>query len=167
MESLESLNQRKNELEQELKSITKKKYGDVPWEPGVLDKHNSESYSYNEYTDVNRANRLINQIKYLKEQIDTYAQRARTARIAEEEEKEREFKKYKYEVAGKKEKTGNPALAARYDAQKRFFGMSKLEQTWMKINGQNKKFKKLWDKALSVNPNVQEQVAEDLGKMFR
>mgnify|MGYP003431738843 CR=1 FL=1 len=37
----------------------------------------------------------------------------------------------------------------------------------MALTGQTRKFKKLWNKAKTANTNTQEQVAEELNKMFR
>lgn len=76
--------------------------------------------------------------------------------------------KYTYTVDGEERKTNNPALAARYDAQHRFFEMSKTKQTMAKMNGQWKKFDKLWNKSSDfLSPEEQEEVAEELNSMFR
>lgn len=62
----------------------------------------------------------------------------------------------------------NIAIKARKEAQHRFFGMNKFQQTVAKITGKHKKFKKLWYKAADFLSEEQEkEVAEELGKMFR
>lgn len=62
----------------------------------------------------------------------------------------------------------NVAIKARKEAQHRFFGMNKFQQTVAKITGKHKKFKKLWYKAADPLSEEQEQkVAEELGKLFR
>lgn len=75
---------------------------------------------------------------------------------------------YTYTINGNVETTTNAAIAARYDAQHRFFGMSKLLQTTNKINGNWSKFEELWKKAAQVtNENEIEEVANELNSMFR
>lgn len=62
----------------------------------------------------------------------------------------------------------NVAIKARKEAQHRFFGMNKFQQTVAKITGKHKKFKKLWYRAADMLSEEQEkEVAEELGKMFR
>ncbi len=167
MESLESLKAQLGYAKGELEKITIKKHGSVHWAPGVMDQHKSDSYSYEEYTDVSKAYRLKEQITYLENQIRTYPQRARAEREREEAIRESQIPKYDYISAGKVQTTTNPAIAARYNAQKRFFGMNKLKQTMMTLSGQKRKFKKLWVKANTMNKKTQEQVAFELNKMFR
>ncbi len=167
MESLDVLKQRKQELENELKKITVEKHGSTPWAPGVYDQHKSDSYSYKEYTDSSKAYKLKDEIEYIDNQIRTYAERARQERERAEFIKDSQTTKYEYTQAGETKTTTNPAIAARYNAQARLFGMSKVKQTMMTITGQKKKFKKLWLKGASQNAQTQEQVAEELNKMFR
>ena len=76
--------------------------------------------------------------------------------------------KYTYTAGGEEHKTNNPALAARYDAQHRFFGMSKTKQAMAKMTGQWKKFDKLWNKSTDdLSLEEQEEVAKELNSMFR
>lgn len=167
MESLDSLKARKNALEEELDSITIERHGSTPWGPGVTDQFKSESYGYKEYTDPKRAYQLRNEIEYLDGQIRNYAENARMEREREEALIESRIPKYEYVSAGVSQTTKNPAIAARYNAQHRFFGMSKLEQTLMRITGQKKKFDCLWAKAGTQNLEQQEAIAEELNGMFR
>lgn len=167
MESYESLQERKRQLEKELESITIKQYGSTPWKPGVQDQYKSDSYSYNEYTDTNKAYRLKEQIEQVDRLMKSYGQRVMVQQAMEDSLRESEIPKYSYEVAGKQEETKNPAIAARYDAQHRLHGMSKLKQTIAKITGQQRKFKKLWLQASTDSKKTQEQVAIEINKMFR
>lgn len=168
MESLQSLQDRKRQAEYDLERITIKKHGSSPWAAGVQDQHKSDSYSYNEYTDVSKAYRLIDEIKYLDNQIATYGKRAQAERDREEFIRESQIPKYGYTAGGQTMETKSKALAARYDAQHRFFAMSKLKQTMAKMNGQYKKFQQLWNKAANqLNEQQQEQVSEELNKLFR
>ena len=74
---------------------------------------------------------------------------------------------YHYQAGGMTERTSNRAMAARYNAQHRFFGMSKLEQTLAKMNGKWAAFQKLWDQAATLDKEEQEEVAQKLDLMFR
>ncbi len=167
MESLERLRQRKSELENELASITIKKHGSTSWAPGVQDQYKSASFSYDEYTDVSKAYRLKEQINRLDDQIKNYAQLARAERQREEAIIQSQVPKYDYTSVGKSQTTNNPAIAARYNAQQRLCGLNKVQQAIMAISGQKKKFKKLWLKAVTTNEKTQQQVADELNKMFR
>ncbi len=167
MESLDNLKAQLKDAKEELEKITIKKHGSVPWAPGVMDQNKSESYSYEEYTDVSKAYRLKNRIVDLENQIKTYAQRAQTEREKEKAIRDSQLPKYEYTSAGKNQTSTNPAIAARYNAQQRFYGMNKLKQTIMTLSGQKRKFKKLWIKANTTNEKTQEQVAFKLNKMFR
>ena len=167
MESLDSLKTQLRDAKEELEKITIKKHGSVPWAPGVLDQHKSESYSYEEYTDVSKAYRLKARITDLENQIKTYAQRAQAEREREKAIRDSQIPKYDYISAGKTQTTRNPAIAARYNAQHRLFGMNKLKQTIMTLSGQKRKFKKLWIRAVTTDKKTQEQVAFELNKMFR
>ena len=167
MESLESLKNKKRQLEYELDKITIKKHGSTHWAPGVYDQHKSESYSYDEYTDSSKAYKLKDEIEYLTHQIETYAKRAREEREAKEFWEDNQRQKYSYTQGGERLETTNPAIAARYNAQHRFFGMSKVRQTMAKINGQYGKFKKLWDNAQTISEEKQQEYAEKLNKLFR
>ncbi len=164
MESLESLKERKSQLERRLEKITTVKHGTTPWAPGVQDQYYTDSYSYEEYSNSDEAKDLKRQIDALKTQIETYAERARAEREAIIES---QTPKYTYSSAGKEEVTKNPAMAARYNARERLYGMSKLRRTLMKVSGQKRKFEKLWLKAVTANKKEQEKVATDLDKMFR
>lgn len=163
MESLEYLKEKRNSLAKELESITVKRHASTAWRPGVQDQYKSESYSYEEYLDPKRAYELKQSIAYLDNQIRTYAERYQE----EQRRKEASIPKYNYTVSGKQEATKNPAIAARYDAQNRLFGKSKLEQALLTLTGQKRKFKKLWIKAVSSDTRTQEQVAFEINKMFR
>lgn len=77
------------------------------------------------------------------------------------------IEKYEYTAGGETHFTHNKAIAARYDAQHRFFGMNKLQKSLATITGQKRKFKKLWYKAMSENKTTQEEVSEELNRMFR
>jgi hypothetical protein len=69
---------------------------------------------------------------------------------------------------GRTSSSNNPAIQARYDAQQRLFGMSKFKQTIAKVTGQQRKFKKLWNRASDyLNDNQKQEVASELNKMFR
>ncbi len=167
MESLDNLKAQLRDAKEALEKITIKRYGSVPWAPGVLDQYKSESYSYETYTDVSKAYKLKDRITYLENQIKTYAQRAQAEREREKAIRDRQITKYEYTSAGKTETTTNPAIAARYNAQQRLFGMNKIKQTIMKLSGQKRKFEKLWYRAVTTNEKTQEQVANELNKMFR
>ena len=167
MESLESLRTQLRIAKEELEKITVKKYGTTPWAQGVQDQYKSDSYSYDVYTDVPKANRLKYQIAELEDKINTYAQRAQRERESLEVIRESQIPEYQYTSDGKTHTTTNPAIAARYNAQQRLFGMSKLQRTVASISGQKRKFESLWSKAASQNVEIQEQVAEELNKMFR
>ena len=146
MESLDSLKAQLRDAKEELEKITIKKHGAVPWAPSVMDQHKSESYSYEEYTDVSKAYRLKDRIADLENQIKSYAQRAQAEREREQAIRDSQIRKFYYTSAGKTQASTNPAIAARYNAQQRLFGMNKLKQTMMKLSGQKRKFKKLWIK---------------------
>lgn len=167
MESLESLRSRKAGLEAELERITIKRYGSTPWASGVQDQFKSESYSYNQYTNPERAYQLKNEIERLDGQIRTYAQRARAEREREEALIESRIPKYGYVSAGVSQTSHNPAIAARYNAQQRFFGMNKFQQTLLKITGQKRKFDRLWSKAGSASLKQQQEIADELNDMFK
>lgn len=167
MESLESLKSRQRELEKELEKITINHYSTTPWAPGVQDQFKSESHAYQQYTDIDKARRLKNEIANLENQIRTYASRAQTERERQEALIDMQRPRYEYTAAGVTETTRNPALAARYEAQQRLYGMNKLQQTLMAITGQKRKFKKLWLKSASASTKTQEEVAEELNKLFR
>lgn len=168
MESLESLKNRKRQAEYDLERITIKKHNSTAWAPGVQDQHKSESYSYNEYTDTSKAYRLIDEIKDLNRKIENYAKNAQAERERQEFIRESQIPKYGYTAGGKDMETKSQALAARYDAQHRFFAMGKIKQTMAKINGQYKKFQQLWNKAANqLNEQQQEKVTEELNKLFR
>ena len=100
-------------------------------------------------------------------QIKTYAQRAQAEREREQAIRDSQIPKYDYISAGKVQTSTNPAIAARYNAQQRLFGMNKLKRTIMILSGQKRKFKKLWVKANTTNEKTQEQVAFELNKIFR
>ena len=143
---MESLNYLKRELvdaQKELKKITVKKYTSAAWAPGIQDQYKSESYEV--YTNPAKARYLKNKIADLENKIA----------------------KYDYTSAGEELSTENPAIAARYNAQQRLFGMGKLRRTLVKAMGQEKKFKKLWKKASTPNAEEQQQVADELNRMFR
>lgn len=168
MESLESLKNRKRQAEYDLERITIKKHGSTPWAAGVYDQHKSDSYSYNEYTDTSKAYRLIDEIKDLDRKIENYAKNAQAERERQEFIRESQIPKYRYTAGGKEMETKNPAVAAKYAAQHRFHGMGKLKQAMSKMNGQYKKFNKLWHKAdLTFKEEQQEKVADELNKLFR
>ena len=164
MESLESLKERKSQLESRLEAITTVKQGTTPWAPGVQDQFHVDTYSYNEYSNEDEARKLRMQIRELNNQIEHYAERAREEREAIIES---QTPKYNYTAAGKEDVTKNPAIAARYNAQQRLYGMSKVKQTLMKITGQKRKFEKLWSKAGTMDKKQQERIANDLNNMFR
>ena len=150
---MESLNYLKRELvdaQNELKKITVKKYTSAPWAPGI-----SESYAYEVYTNPAKARYLKKKIADLENQIKTYSER------------ESQNAKYGYTSAGEELSTENPAIAARYNAQHRLFGMGKLRRTLVKATGQERKFKKLWRKASTSDEVEQQQVADELNRMFR
>ena len=107
MESYESLQERKNQLESELEAITIKKHGSTPWKPGVQDQYHSESYSYDEYTDVSKAYKLKEQIAYVDHLMKTYGQRVKDQQAREAALRENGIPRYSYEVAGKQEETKN------------------------------------------------------------
>lgn len=85
----------------------------------------------------------------------------------EKNNKESQTKEYEYSSLGKIQTTTNSGNDARYDAQHRFFGVSKLNQTILTLSGQKRKFKRLWIKASNNNEKTQEQVAYELNKIFR
>ena len=167
MQSLDYLKAQLRDAKEELEKITIKKHGSVAWAPGVTDQHKSDSYSYEEYTDVSKAYKLKDRIADLENQIENYAQIAQAEREREKAIRDSEIPRYEYTSAGKTQTSTNPAIAARYNAQQRLFGMNKLKQTIMTVSGQKRKFKKLWIKANTTNERTQEQVAFELNKMFR
>ncbi len=164
MESLESLKERRSQLERRLEKITTIKHGTTPWAPGVQDQFHVDSYSHEVYTNEDEARKLRLQIRELTNQIENYAERAREEREAIIES---QTPKYKFTAAGKEDVTKNPAIAARYNAQQRLFGMSKVKQTLMRISGQKRKFERLWTKAGTIDKEQQEKIANELNKMFR
>lgn len=91
--------------------------------------------------------------------------------VVSEKEEERTVKSsdgmYHYVAGTDHERTSNRALAARYNAQHRFFGMSKLEQTLAKMSGKWARFGELWDRALTTNEAEQHEIADELDLMFR
>lgn len=170
MESLQSLIEKKRQFENELARITIKSYGNTPWAPGVQDSFKSDSYSYEEYTNPTKARQLKKIINDLTYQINNYARLCTEEQARQKALKESQIPKYAYQVAGEQKSDTNPAIAARYNAQQRLFGMGKLKQTIMAINGQKKKFDSLWTKAALAeyyDQNMQEQIASELDKMFR
>ena len=70
--------------------------------------------------------------------IETYPQRAQAERQRQQDIIESRVPKYEYSFNGESKTTPYPALAARAEAQKRLFGMSKFKQTMMTITGQKK-----------------------------
>ena len=133
-----------------------------------MDSFHSNSYSYEEYSDPTLAYNLKSRISELENLIETYPQRAQAERQRQQDIIESRVPKYEYSFNGESKTTPYPALAARAEAQKRLFGMSKFKQTMMTITGQKKKFSKLWRKAARIdNDELQKQVAEELNKMFR
>ena len=167
MESLENLHEQLRDAKEELGRITIKKNGSVPWAPNVQDQYKSKSYVYEEYTDVSKAYKLKEKISNLEDQNKTYSQRAREEREREETIRDSLTPQYDYDSAGKSATTTNPAIAARYDAQHRFFGMNKLQKTLAILTGQKRKFKKLWNDSNTTNKKTQEQVVNELRKLFR
>ena len=167
MESLDSLKAQLRRAQDELDYITIRQGKTSPWAPGVYDSFESYSYTDVRYTDSSKAEMLKSKIARLQREIDTYALRAREERERAEAEGRFGTKKYSYIVDGKRETTKNPAIAARYGAQHRFFGMSKLQQTLAKLTGQKRKFDKLWFDADTPDVATQERVAAELNKLFR
>lgn len=167
MESLESLKSELESARRELEKITIRTYGSTPWAPGVQDQYKSDSYSFDQYTDVKKAMQLKEKIMYLEHQINTYAQRAQAEKARKEALLDSQSPKHTYVAGGETKTTRNQAIAAAYDAQQRLFGMSKVKRAVATITGQKRKFNKLWHKANSVNKDTQEQVASELNKMFR
>ncbi len=74
---------------------------------------------------------------------------------------------YHYRAGDHESKTVNRAVAARYNAQHRFFGMSKLQQTMARMSGKWNRFNELWNRALRATGEEQEQIADELDSMFR
>ncbi len=74
---------------------------------------------------------------------------------------------YHYVAGGKREKTTNRAIAARYNAQNRFFGMNRVQQTMAKMSGKWREFEKLWNKVALSSSEEQEEIADKLDLMFR
>lgn len=168
MENYQELLQRRNQLEAELERISVKKHGSTPWTPGVQDQYRSDSYSYTEFTDKSKGMQLQRELAKVQEAINTYAQRARREREQEELAKQRASEKYSYSVGGEARKTSNPAMAARYDAQHRFFALNKVQKTIATITGQKKKWEELWKKTADArSPEQQEEIAKQLDGMFR
>lgn len=99
--------------------------------------------------------------------METYGQRMQAERKQYEETIANRKPKYDYTVAGKKQQTTSPAIAARYDAQLRYFGMSKFRRVVARVTGQKRKFDKLWLQAGNKSIEKDQQVADELSKMFR
>lgn len=167
MESLESLTARKRELEKELEKLTVKKYGSSPWVSGIQDQFESNSYSYTEYTDPQKAYKIRDELDRVNVDIYTYADRAKKERDSAIALTESQKPKYEYMESGSVKTTTNPAIAARKEAQNRFFGMSKVRQTIARVTGQKKRFVKLWYKVNTEDPAKQQAIANELNKMFR
>ena len=161
MRSLPELQREKRYLEGELERITIRGTITTPWAPGVHDQFKVNEYSTVKYTDETKARELKNKISRLEDQIETYAQDARRER------QEKQTETYTYKTKDGIKKTNNPAEAARYNAQKRFFGMNKLQKVMAKITLQESKFHQLWTKALTANESEQEKIASELDRMFR
>lgn len=98
----------------------------------------------------------------MEKQINTYAVRVQTEEEREKALKESRIPKYKYISGGQMQTTTNPVLAARYNAQKRFFGMNKLQQVLAMITSQKKKYNHLWNLAGYVSKEQQEEVADEM-----
>ncbi len=168
MESLESLQARKKELEKELSYLVVKKSGNQKWASGIQDQYDTKSYTYEEYLNPQKAYALKDEISKLDYEIKTYAQRARNQREAQEEIKQMHSQKYNYMSNGQMERTDNPAMAARYTTRDRFYNESKVKQAIAKLTGQKKKFEALWRKAGNVETiEEQQKIADELNKMFR
>ena len=111
------------------------------------------------YTDPKKATIALNKILRLQKEIrDAKIEKANPKPIA---------RTYTYYEGTERKTTPDHALAARYNAQHRFFGMGKFKQTMAKLKGQKKKFDKLWTDALVADPEKNEQVAQQLDKLFR
>ena len=52
-----------------------------------------------------------------------------------------------YDERGRVKTINDPAIAARYRAQERYFGMNKFQQGMAKLTGQYDQFKELWEKS--------------------
>lgn len=137
----------------------------------VYDRHGT-------YNNTARIKELNQKIKDSEEAYERHIQaqgemaraKMESERAAEEKARQEEFEataKYSYEAGGKVYKTNDRALAARYDAQHRFFGMSKTKQAIAKITGQYRKFSKLWNMTGNLSAEQQEIVADKLDSMFR
>ena len=111
------------------------------------------------YTDPKKAAAALNKILRLQEEI-------RQAKMEKANPKPKD-RMYTYYRGKERETTPDHALAARYNAQHRFFGMGKVKQTMAKLKGQKKKFDKLWTEAIVADPEKKEEVAQQLDKLFR
>lgn len=168
MEKYESLIAEKHRLEQELQKISRRVTSTTPWAPGVTDQFHTESREYTEYTDPQKAQKLMAELKDVEHLIDTYAMRAREEQMREKARIEAQKPKYGYVQGGEQMETTSMSMAARYNAQARFFGMSKLKQTLAKVNGQWRLFQQLWIKAVNpATPEIEKEVTDKLNKMFR
>lgn len=111
------------------------------------------------YTDPKKATAALNRILRLQQEIrEAKMERANPKPIS---------RMYTYYQGTERQTTPDHALAARYNAQHRFFGMSKFKRTMSKLNGQHKKFNKLWTDAITVENDKKEEVAQQLDKLFR
>ncbi len=114
------------------------------------------------YFDSKKAITVLNKILRLQEEI-----RRAEMQKASGTKDEPLGKMYEYTQAGEKQTTPNHAIAARYNAQHRFFKMTKFKQTMSRLNGQYKKFEKLWNEAAyTTNSTKNEEVAKKLDNLF-
>lgn len=157
------LNSKLMDLENQLESITIRGEYTSPWAPGVTDQYKIDTYSTIQYTNPEKANKLKAEIRRIKDSIERY--RANIQR--QEAEKYENGEKYYYKANGEMLETDNPAIAARYNAQNRFYGESKIKQVMYVITLQKKKFDKLWMKSAAAYGDKQEEIARDLDKLFR
>ena len=90
-------------------------------------------------------------------------------RTKEAEARKRGERVYGYVAGDMIYTTRDKALASRYNAQHRYFGMNKFQRAVAVLTGQRRKFYKLWEKTQKSDLTKEErmQTANELDKMFR
>ena len=102
-----------------------------------------------DYSNLTRASQIIQEIEELNNEINIY------------------YNKIKQRNDEYKHLNESPAIAARYEAQERLLHLSKEERQLAALNGEKERFHHLWLKANTVNEQTQQEVAEELNRMFR
>lgn len=163
---LEQLKRNLEAYEKEKQRLLDNRFDDSDEEVRGLDVYTVSS-KVNNSPRIQELNAMIAAIKSeINQEVNRLGAEARIARSQETKNEKNDSSmsgQYSYEVADDSSKTSNRALAARYDAQQRFFAASKMKQALYKLNGQYAKFEELWHK---VDSKDKEKVANELDQLF-